>query len=301
MNRATTQFFCPLFLLLSMASLPTATVTAAGKPTTQEPAWEKALTTSLNENEIKWLNTPNEKYIALYTDEFTGRPQGGVILLHGMGYHPDWPEVISPLRRRLPEYGWSTLSIQLPAFESGARIDDYAATQQSAERRIKATIDHFKEIGIGNIVLVGHGLGAVMAAAYLNSNPEHGTAAFVGISMPSHSDIDSWMEPSNAIRTLKIPVLDIHGSRDLTSVIQSAQQRARVARKATQVTPRNRRLTGVQRTENTRTFNRLIGFAAYRRIQVTGANHFFTGYQDELSKRVAGWLRHNAGGVSIAQ
>ncbi len=41
--------------------------------------------------------------------------RGGVVLLHDLGAHPEWPGVIGPLRRSLPRYGWATIAPALPA------------------------------------------------------------------------------------------------------------------------------------------------------------------------------------------
>ncbi len=47
----------------------------------------------------------------LYMEENTGKPQGGVLILHDVEQHAHWPETVSPLREYLPDYGWNTLSL----------------------------------------------------------------------------------------------------------------------------------------------------------------------------------------------
>lgn len=302
MKRQVTQLFSLALSVLITGILSSLGVCAANKPISQEPAWEKVLIESVNKSEIKWLKTPNEKFIALYSDEFTGTPRGAVIILHSMGGHADWPDVISPLRHSLPRHGWSTLSIQLPAFEKGARISDYSASINSAEQRIRAAIAHYKEMGNGNIVLLGHGLGAVMGASFLAGNPDHGTSAFIGVSMPSYKDGDDWMDLSGTIEKLNLPMLDIYGSNDLTSVIDHAELRARAARRGGMKASKNRQFTAFQRSATAKgAFSKVGGFIAYRKFEIAGANHFFSGQNAVLSKRIVGWLKHNASGISITQ
>ncbi len=47
----------------------------------------------------------------LYLPENTGKPQGGVLILHDVEQHAHWPETVAPLREYLPDYGWNTLSL----------------------------------------------------------------------------------------------------------------------------------------------------------------------------------------------
>ena len=47
----------------------------------------------------------------LYLSENTGKPQGGVLILHDIEQHAHWPNTIAPIREYLPDYGWNTLSL----------------------------------------------------------------------------------------------------------------------------------------------------------------------------------------------
>jgi hypothetical protein len=47
----------------------------------------------------------------LYLPENTGKPQGGILILHDIEQHAHWPDTVAPLREYLPDYGWSTLSM----------------------------------------------------------------------------------------------------------------------------------------------------------------------------------------------
>ncbi len=64
------------------------------------------------------------------------------LLAHGIGIHPNWEQVIQPLRVALSEQGWNTLSIQMPvlaneakavaAYTQAVRINDNDAEALSA-------------------------------------------------------------------------------------------------------------------------------------------------------------------------
>lgn len=60
------------------------------------------------------LSTPAEHFSALFLPANQAVAHGLVILLPGLGETFDWPTVIGPLRRKLPDAGWHTLSLNLP-------------------------------------------------------------------------------------------------------------------------------------------------------------------------------------------
>jgi len=287
-----------LFILTTLCSNGLIVAETVQKMT--ETSWEQVLIESVDSSEINWLNTPDEKFMALYRDDTTGTLQGGMILLHDMGTHPDWPDVIAPLRQFLPQQGWATLSIQLPVFEKDGQVSNYAGTLASVTARIQAAIKHFRDLGNSNIVLLGHGLGAAMGAAFLTSNENSGIAAFVGVSMPIYQDGEEWMNLLKSIEKLNLPMLDIYGSNDFVSVTHYADKREQAARRSGLRVARTKQLTGFNRPATAKgAFSMEGGVIAYRKFQIVGANHSFRGYQHTLSKRIVGWLKHHAGSVSM--
>lgn len=56
-------------------------------------------------------------FLALTLPALSAKPRGQLLLLPADGLHPDWPYGIAPIRRNLPEYGWSTLSLSLPPYQ----------------------------------------------------------------------------------------------------------------------------------------------------------------------------------------
>jgi len=74
----------------------------------------KLLAAKLNPDSVVWLDALEEQFLAIYEPEYTGAPQGAVLLLHAEGQHSSWPKTIKMIRSSLPRYGWNTLSMSLP-------------------------------------------------------------------------------------------------------------------------------------------------------------------------------------------
>ena len=64
-------------------------------------------------DEVIWLETEDERLLALFTANRQGVTQGAALLLHQDGQHADHT-LVKYLRQHLPDHGWSTLSLSLP-------------------------------------------------------------------------------------------------------------------------------------------------------------------------------------------
>lgn len=250
---------CSLFLALG------GPVQASDKA--KEQRWADQIVGMLIDGEAVWLGEGEDKFLGIYTEETTGEPKGTVIIAHGMGVHPNWQEVIYPLRTRLPEYGWSTLSIQMPVLSNDAEIMDYAPLIPEAAPRIELAARFLKDRHEGPTFLVAHSLGSIMSAAALAEKPSLPVDGFVAIGMSSR-ELDPHLNTVAYLEKIELPVLDIFGSRDLEQVLSTREKRARATRKA--------------------------GNDDYRQVQIEGADHFFVGLEDELVRRVRGWLETTA-------
>jgi pimeloyl-ACP methyl ester carboxylesterase len=265
---------CLRFLLLGLTLVGTASASDIAK----EQRWAKQLRDQLVVGEPLQI-TPSPQgagqpnFFALLSPAAspTKIRRGGVILLHGLGAHPDWPEVIAPLRAGLPEAGWTTLSIQLPIRPNEAEFTDYLPLFPEANTRISAAVSYLQKQGLLNIVLVGHSLGAAMGANFLAQKAPGSDAitAFVGIGM--NRAPGTVAHTPDALAKITLPVLDIYGELDLRGVLDSARARAR------------------SQTDNT----------AYRQMSIPGADHFFQGLDETLVKRVSSWLTRAAPSVEM--
>jgi len=74
----------------------------------------RLLAAKLDPDSVVWLDALEEQFLAIYEPEYTGAPQGAVLLLHGEGQHSSWPNTIKMIRSSLPRFGWNTLSMSLP-------------------------------------------------------------------------------------------------------------------------------------------------------------------------------------------
>ncbi len=250
---------------------------SAAPPAGPEQHWADVLTHTPGITP-QWLQVDKEKVLALYTP---AQPSlGTVIVLHNQGTHPDWPAVVHPLRARLPQYGWSTLSVQMPALGADATAKDYAGHFDAAGARIAAALKFARDHGAKKVFVLGYGLGATMAADYLAAHPDAGVQGFVAVSMGSSSD-DPRLNTQAALGKIKAPVLDVYGSADRDSVVNAARQRLarglRYAYPDKTVLPKG-------------TDSAPFAPVPYRQIRITGADHDYTDETDVLVRRIRGWL-----------
>ncbi len=296
-------------LCLPPAAIPEDAPAAAIPEHTPEPvaapkaaaAAENPLIVNLSAGRAQWLEAAGERFLGLYADADSGEPQGGIILLHGLGTHPDWPAVIYPLRSALPSQGWATLSIELPAPRQNANREwELKPIFETGAARIEAAALFLEQQGLRNIVVIGHDLGGAVAANALAGVKGGKIKAFVavGLGLPPHSAAGPY-QPA-LFEQIDVPVLDIYGSRDMDSVMQQAGARARAARKGGAAAYRSQQLDPLKRSATARIpMSEQSGYIAYRQIEITGADHNFTGSEALLIKRITGWLKKHAAGAAV--
>lgn len=237
------------------------------------------LAVPLTSSESLWLDSGQGKFPGIYTDFPAGSRLGGIILLHDLEANPDWPAVISPLRRSLPDKGWPTLSIQLPLLTPGVPPDTRALQEIHDEGmgRVKAAIDYFISRGIYNISLIGHGMGATVISAYLAGQlPENHAIyikSFVAISPRLSEGLPQRYQLEHLLRQAKLPVLDVVSSQE--SPPDSAHTRSRRA--------------AAQTAKNT----------GYRQLALPWPDNDFAGAEPLLFSRVHAWLKRYAAGTEV--
>lgn len=106
------------------APASTAEQPAAEKPAERQPLLERsqeeaaALERKVPAQEQQQLQAGTDTFLALWKPANTAEPKGAVIIVPGAGETADWPQVIGPLRNKLPDVEWSSLSITLPDLQS---------------------------------------------------------------------------------------------------------------------------------------------------------------------------------------
>jgi len=66
----------------------------------REARWANEIEDAILVGEPEWLQSGDHRFLAIYTEAEGEARHGAVLLMHGSGVHPDWPEVINPLRER---------------------------------------------------------------------------------------------------------------------------------------------------------------------------------------------------------
>lgn len=106
------------------APASTAEQPAAEKPAERQPLLERsqeeaaALERKVPAQEQQQLQAGADTFLALWKPANTAEPKGAVIIVPSAGETADWPQVIGPLRSKLPDVEWSSLSITLPDLQS---------------------------------------------------------------------------------------------------------------------------------------------------------------------------------------
>jgi pimeloyl-ACP methyl ester carboxylesterase len=231
----------------------------------RERRWADEIVDTVMVGEPVWLEADQRKFLSLYASPPAGAAPArhGAILIHGRGVHPAWG-FIENLRADLTEFGWPTLSLQMPVLAADVKLKNYGETFPEAFRRIDSGIAFLKDRGIGSVVLIGHSTGAITAAAYVTERPRAPVAGVVAVGFTTIADGNRYMQAVRSVERLKCPVLDIYGSEDVPEVLNHAGARAAAARKA--------------------------GNPDYTQVQVPGGNHFHTDSYDQLKTQLVRWL-----------
>lgn len=219
----------------------------------KEQRWADQTVDSILDGDAIWLKSGDHEFLAIDTLDSEENAKQALIVAHGLGIHPNWEQVIKPIRVEMTNDGWRTLSIQMPILANDAESDEYDELMPEVAGRIDPAIAYLKEQGIEKIVLVAHSMGAAMSTYYFGNTSNNNIDEFIAIGL---SDSD-W------VAKVKIPMLEIFGSNDLDGVLNGAAYRGKVAK-----------ASGIE----------------YKQVEVADANHFFDDKDEELLHEVRTWL-----------
>ncbi len=230
----------------------------------REQRWVDQTVDAIFDGEPVFLEADNHRFLGIYTESETESGKG-MIVLHGTGFHPDWEQVVQPVRVKMTEHGWNTLSIQLPLLEKSAAYEDYVPLYTEIPGRMQAAIEFLTKQGIKSIVVVAHSQGATMASYYL-ARSKNDIKALVAIGM-SAQHIQAEINSAESLKAIDIPVLDIYGSRDFPTVLETAGKRQQ----------------GASHNPN------------YQQLVIQDAYHFFdnTTHERKLIEAVNSWLNQH--------
>ena len=217
----------------------------------REKRWADEITPAILVGDPVYLAQKNgHKCLAIWAPN--PNAVAGVIVVHGLGVHPDWG-LINPLRSQLSEQGYATLSVQMPVLAAEERGDKYAPLFSEATERLAVAVEFLRGKGLKKIAIVSHSFGSRMTNYFLNHTGGTRIDAWVAIGLPGE-----FTDPS----TFKAPVLDLYGENDFPAVLDNAAKRATAIR----------------------------GIRGSGQMQVAGADHFFAGMENELVHRVKQFL-----------
>jgi pimeloyl-ACP methyl ester carboxylesterase len=215
------KYFSLLYLLIFLPAPLQATNVE------REQRWIDQTVDSIFDGEPVFLEADGHRFLSIFTESETASSKG-MIVLHGTGFHPDWEQVVQPVRVRMTARGWNTLSIQLPLLEKSASYEDYVPLYPEVPPRMRAATEYLIEQGVDTIVVVAHSQGATMASYYL-ARTENDVKAFVAVGMSSQYT-QATINSAASLKLINIPVLDIYGSRDFPTVLRTAETRQEASR-----------------------------------------------------------------------
>ncbi len=218
----------------------------------KEIRWAEQVEEGIMEGDVVWLKANNHEFMSIFTPS-ESNTQKTAIIVHGLGVHADWSQVVQPLRTALTQQGFNTLSIQMPVLKNGVESEGYAPLFNAVDKRIAAAVEYLQSQDLEPDALIAHSLGSVMSVHYLANNPQ-AFKRFVGVGMPDMT--------VKYLAKINIPMLDLYGTKDIQSVLHSVKGRAKAAK-----------------------LN-----ADYLQMQVD-ADHFFDEKDALLINKVGAWLK----------
>ncbi len=225
----------------------------------KEKRWADQIVDSIMDGDALYLEADGHEFLTIYT-EAEEESDKGMIVVHGTGIHPNWDQVVQPVRVEMTANGWNTLSIQMPILHNEAEYADYVPLYPEVPPRMQAAEAYLKQQGMKQIVIVAHSQGATMSSYYLSRTPSS-ASAFVAIGMGA-TQKDSHLNSAKSLESIKIPVLDLYGSEDLPGVLETSDKRKQSA-----------------------AHNK-----AYKQHIIQGAGHFFDDQNEELIEAIDQWL-----------
>lgn len=219
----------------------------------REKNWADEITPGIVVGDPVYLEQKNRhKFLGIYTE--ADKPKMGLVVVHGIGIHPDWG-MISTLRQRLPDHGYTTLSIQMPILAVDAKPEAYVAHFPEAVERLQLAVAYLKSKGYKRIALVTHSMGSRMSHGYMVRNPA-GVSAWAGLGTGTG--------PGTVLTYdgIKAPVLDLYGANELPPVLEGAAKR-----KAS-----------------------LKGNGLSKQVVLPDTDHFFANHEDAMVKAVKDFL-----------
>jgi pimeloyl-ACP methyl ester carboxylesterase len=216
----------------------------------REKKWADEITPGIVVGDPIYLEqNDGHRFLGIYTE--VRNPKAGLVIVHGMGVHPDWG-LIAMLRSELAELGYTTLSVQMPVLANDAKPEDYVATFGEASGRLELAVGFLRAKGYKKTAIVSHSMGSRMTHHFLTGHPDAQINAWISIGMGGSDDYGE----------VRVPVLDLFGEHDAPAVLKNAGKRA----------------ASIEQRKGS------------QQIRAPKADHFFNNRHGDLVKYVKGFL-----------
>ena len=244
-------------LVIAWFALLLAAPLARGQDYAREKRWADEVVPNIVVGDAVWLQEKGEEgreFLGLYTA--AKGAQQAVLLVHGLGVHPNHG-IIGELRVALSDMGYATLSIQMPVERAGAKAADYYPKLfPEAIERIGVAAAWLAEKGFAHPVLLSHSMGSWMSESYFAATEEAPFSAWVCLGRGG---------PFGDLDNVRVPLLDVHGTRDLPLVLRWVVERGHVVQK----------------------------HPGSRQIVIAGADHFYTGREQFLAEQIGAFIEES--------
>ncbi len=179
----------------------------------REKKWADEVVPGLVVGDPVYLQTPrgHHKFLTLFTP--VADTDKAVIVVHGMGIHPDWG-MVGTLRTELSDRGFATLSVQMPILAADAKEAGYPPLFAEAAERIGEAVAFLKAKGYTQLAIVSHSMGSRMSRVYLAGTPDAAVKAWASLGIPYENYAGT-----------RLPVLDLYGDNDLPAVLKNVKKR----------------------------------------------------------------------------
>jgi hypothetical protein len=235
----------------------------------KEQYWKKIISENLKIGEVIQLKAQEQNFFAIYTKQNRLKQRGSVIILHGKAEHPDWKVVVRPLRTQLADYGWNTLSIQMPIRNKPLKTnEEIEKFNQQGTLRIDSAITFLKDKQAVNIFIIIHGENDEIALSYIKANPKHTIKGLIFVSMPLN--ISNNKNTIKLLELMTLPVLDIYAGKDIDTVTLTAKERHSAAKRS--------------------------GNVDYLQQPINNADFSYDQQVNTLIKRIHSWMLSTSGG-----
>ena len=233
-----------------------------------------------NPKSVVWLEHSDHRSVANFRPEISPYQRGVAILLHDLEQNLNSAGLIHAIAATLPEYGWATLSLQLPAINENEKKLDFGAYSAELNKRIIAAFTWATKLNPTNTIIVAHGTSAIAVLQQLGKQEISGLAAAVLLSAGSNQ-IENFKVEFEQLAATRTHILDLYSANDNPILVQQAKDRKQSAQ-----------LAGLFRRARsaTHTQTRQKPLIYYQKSEF-GADHHFHNLETKVAKTIVGWLK----------